>query len=376
MKPALDISSIARRLKKQYPSVYQAKDAQTMSLISYLVGPVKPALLTLLAAVGLVLLIVCVNIANLLLALDTKREKEFAVRGALGASWVRIGRQLFIECLLLSAIGGALGSALAYWAVQVLRIMAPANIPRIETVHFSGAAFCFTIAISLFSCLLFGCLPAWHAAKIDIQDSLKASAGHHTSGQRTGRAGRMLIISEIALAFMLLIGAGLLIRSFNRLQNQDLGFHASHVLTASLSFPVLSLDPNFTPPSLVPTYERILGRVNAIPGVQSAAFISQLPLVGPDANGHFSVEGRPDLPGVLSSAKLSRHQRELLSRAWHSACCRAAFSRHPTPRRAMASSSSTRTWRIACGRMKESWDTTSGSTVSIPKSVGLPSSAS
>jgi len=290
-----------------------------VSLISYLVGPVKPALLTLLAAVGLVLLIVCVNIANLLLALDTKREKEFAVRGALGASWLRIGRQLFMECLLLSTIGGALGLALAYWAVQLLRIMAPANIPRIETVHFSGAAFCFTIVISLLSCLLFGCLPAWHAAKIDIQDSLKASAGHHTSGQRTGRAGRMLIISEIALAFMLLIGAGLLIRSFNRLQHQDLGFHAGHVLTASLSFPVLSLNPNFTPPSLVPTYHRILDRVNAIHGIQSAAFISQLPLVGPDPSGQLRHRRTSRFARRVLRGKFPRYQCELLWRARNSA---------------------------------------------------------
>ena len=118
------------------------------------------------------LLIVCVNIANLLLALDTKREKEFAVRGALGASWTRIGRQLFMECLLLATIGGALGLALAYWAVQVLQIMAPANIPRIETVHFSAAAFCFTIAISLLSCLLFGCLPGCNSRISDCMPAM------------------------------------------------------------------------------------------------------------------------------------------------------------------------------------------------------------
>ncbi len=297
-----DISAITRRLKKRYPSAYQAKDAQVISLISYLVGPVKPALLTLLTAVGLVLLIVCVNIANLLLALDTKREKEFAVRGALGASWGRLARQLFIECFLLSAMGGTLGLGLAYWAIQILKIVAPSNIPRIETVSLNGSALCFTITISLLCCLLFGCLPAWNAIKINIQEALKSGSGQHTSGHRTRRAGRLLITSEIALAFMLLIGAGLLVRSFERLQHQDLGFHADHVLTASLSFPILSLDPHFTPPSLVPTYHQILDRVSAIHGVQSAAFASHLPFDGPDSDGHFFVEGQADLPGLDSDA--------------------------------------------------------------------------
>lgn len=297
-----DIDAIARRLKKQYPSAYQAKDAQVISLIGYLVGPIKPALLTLLVAVGLVLLIVCVNIANLLLALDTKREKEFAVRGALGASWQRLTRQLLIECLLLSAAGGTLGLGLAYWSIQLLKFLAPANIPRIETVTMNGSVLCFAIALSVLSCLLFGCLPAWSAAKIDIQSALKVGSGQHTSSRRARRTGHLLVISEIALAFMLLIGAGLLIRSFERLQHQDLGFHPDHVLAATLSFPVLSPNPNAGPPALAGTYRQVLDRVSAIPGVQSAAFTSQLPFAQMNRNGHFLVEGRADLPGFTSDA--------------------------------------------------------------------------
>lgn len=296
-----DISTIARRLKTQYPSFYQAKDAQVISLISHLVGSVRIALLTLLAAVGLVLLIVCVNIANLLLALDTKREREFAVRGALGASWTRLARQLFIEYFLLSTLGGLLGVALAYWAIQVLKIIAPVNMPRVETTSFNGVVFCFALAVSFFCCLLFGCLPAWNATKSNIREGLKAGSGQHTPGHRTQRAGRMLVTSEIGLAFMLLIGAGLLIRSFEQLQRQDLGFHADHVLRAQLSFPVSSLDMRVKQPSLVPAYSQILERVGALPGVDAAAVASYVPLDEFDPDGHFSVEGQTDLPGFGSN---------------------------------------------------------------------------
>ena len=297
-----DISTIARRIKNQFPGTYQASDAQVIPLRDQLMGPYKPSLLTLFAAVGFVLLIVCVNVANLLLARGAARAHELAIRGALGAARARLIRQLIVESLALAIAGGAAGIVLAWWTLHILKFFVPVNIPRIETVNMDSHVFAFAALVSMLSGLLFGIVPAFAAARIDVNETLKQASIQHTATRGTRRIGNLLVISEIALAFMLLIGTGLLVRSFEHLRRQPAGFEPANVLTAALSFPVLSLNWN-VPPDRLNNYQSIAAGIRLIPGVRVVAYSSALPLTGDPRDGHFSVEGIADLPGFLSDAK-------------------------------------------------------------------------
>jgi predicted permease len=297
-----DISAIARRIKIQFPGTYQASDAQVISLRDRLAGTFKGSLFTLLAAVGFVLLIVCVNVANLLLARGAARAHELAIRGALGACRARLIRQLVVESLALAIAGGVAGITLAWWTLHIFKSFVPVNIPRIETVNIDSHVLAFAALISILSALLFGIVPAFAAAGIDVNETLKRTPTQHTATRGTRRIGSLLVISEIALAFMLLVGTGLLVRSFERLRHQPAGFEPANVLTAALSFPVLSLNWN-APPDRLENYQSIADRIRLIPGVRAVAYSSALPLTGDPHDGHFSVEGVPDLPGFLSDAK-------------------------------------------------------------------------
>jgi putative ABC transport system permease protein len=298
-----EIGAIARRIKREYPSPYQGKDAQVISMQQHIAGPVKPTLLTLFAAVGLVLLIVCVNVANLLLARSTAKARELAIRGALGADWRRLIRPLLMESLILSVVGGAAGTLLAFWAVRLIKLFIPSNIPRIETAGIDLPVLFFAGLISLLSGLLFSLMPAWSATRTDINEGLKEGSSQHTASYGTRRSGNLLVVSEIALAFMLLIGTGLLVRSFERLNHQGSGFDPKNVLTADLIFPMISTDPKAPPVNYVPDYQTIASAVRRIPGVREAAFSSAVPLDGNGQDGHFSIQGQADLPGMLSDAK-------------------------------------------------------------------------
>ncbi len=297
-----DISAIARRIKRQFPGTYQASDAQVISLRDRLTGSFKLSLFTLLAAVGFVLLIVCVNVANLLLARGAARAHELAIRGALGAGRARLIRQLIVESFALAMAGGVAGSALAWWTLRVLKFFVPLNIPRIETVNMDSHVLAFAALVSIFSALLFGIVPAFAAARIDVNEALKRASTQHTATRGSRRIGNLLVTSEIALAFMLLIGTGLLVRSFEHLRRQPAGFEPANVLTAALSFPVLSLNGN-APPDRLENYQSIADRIRLLPGVRAVAYSSALPLTGDPRDGHFWVEGLPDLPGFLSDAK-------------------------------------------------------------------------
>ena len=282
-----DISAIAQRIKQQYPDPFQSRDASTVLLESYLVGQVRPALLVLFAAVGFLLLIVCVNVANLLLVRVTARGRELAVRTALGARRWHLLRQMLLESLLLALAGGAAGFLVAGWSMDLLRVLLPAEVPRASEIRIDGGVALFALAISALAGILFGALPAWRASRFNINEALRAGSRSYTSGKRSHRTQAMLVISEVALSLVLLAGAGLLAQSFWRLRSVDPGFHSDHVLTASITLPER---PNFAP-----EYRALLDKVRAVPGVQSAGVISQLPLDRMQSDGNFQIQGHPEI---------------------------------------------------------------------------------
>ncbi|WP_224369803.1 ABC transporter permease [Hyalangium versicolor] len=254
---------------------------------------VRPALLVLLGAVLLVLLIACVNLANLQLARAASRERELAVRTALGASPARIMRQLLTESVLLSTLGGALGLLLATWSIPALLALAPEGLPLPEAVGIDGAVLAFTLGVSLLTGLLFGLLPALQAARPDLQGSLKVSASRATSGPGGHRTRKLLVVSEVALAVILLVGASLLVKSFVALNATSPGIDTEQVLTMKLSVP----DGRYgNPEALQSFFQRVLERVQALPGVQAAGYAATLPFED-GADMMFAIEGRYQGPG-------------------------------------------------------------------------------
>lgn len=296
-----DVGAIARRIKANFPGTYQGKDAQVISLHEHLAGSVKPSLLTLLAAVGCVLLIVCVNVANLLLARGVARARELAIRGALGAGRGRLIRQLAIESLALAVVSGLAGVIFAWCTLHILKFVVPLSIAPIEAVTIDRTVLVFAALVSILSSLLFGVVPAFVASRIDVNETLKQTSAQHTAAGKTRRIGNVLVVSEVALAFVLLIGTGLMLRSFEQMRRQPAGFDSSNVLTAALSFPVLSMKWD-APPDRLQHYQAITSRIRLIPGVRYAAYTSTLPLSGDRRDGHFLIEGFPDLPGFQSDA--------------------------------------------------------------------------
>ena len=287
-----ELDAIARRLERQYPESNKGQGVTVLTLQQQLVGDVQPALVILLGAVGFVLLIACANVANLLLARSTARSREMAVRAALGAGRARLMRQVLIESLVLSAIGGAVGLFLAVWATPLVALPIPASVPRTGEIAIDATVLWFTLGVSGLTGVLFGLLPAIRLSKTDLTEPLKEAAGRAATG-RTRRAGNALIISELALSVVLLIAAGLLIQSFMRILRVDPGFRSEHVLVAHLSLPVLSLNESPQPSRILNYYRQILERTRAIPGVSAAGTSTRLPL-GDELNvtGHIETEGR------------------------------------------------------------------------------------
>jgi putative ABC transport system permease protein len=288
-----DMSDIAARLEQQYPLSNQGMGAAVISLVDQVVGSVRPALLVLLAGVGFVLLIACANVANLLLARAMARQKEIAVRTALGATRLRIVRQLLTESALLSAVGGALGLLLGYWLVNTLVALSPGTIPRINEVSLDGLTLAFTVGVSLLTSLLFGLLPALRVSKPDLQEALKQGGRTSTSGSSSSLRG-LLVISEVALTLVLLIGAGLLIKSFWRLLEVDPGFNPENALTMQVSLPSSEYKQEH---QTVDFYRRLFQRIESLPGVESAGMINNLPMGGVNINGPFQIEGEADMRG-------------------------------------------------------------------------------
>src|SRR5215813_5516268 len=285
-----ELKSIAARIEQQFPDTNTKVGATLVPLREFLVGPVKTQVLALLVAVGFVLLIACANVANLLLARSATREKEVAIRASLGAGRRRIARQLLSESLLLAVIGGAVGLLLSYWLVDLLVSFSPQGTPRLDEIDIDRRALGYTIGVTVLTGLLFGSAPVWQLFKADLNQSLRDS-GKGLHGARSGRRVlSALVVAETALALTLLVGAGLLIRSFIRLQRVDPGFNPRNVLAAVVTLPQAVYPER---PQIAPFYNQLLERIRTLPGVQSAAAVSSLPLAGNDSDADFVIEGRP-----------------------------------------------------------------------------------
>jgi putative ABC transport system permease protein len=284
-----EMDTIARQLEQQYPDTNTGRGIHLISLHERVVGDIRPALAVLLGAVGLVLLIACANVGNLLLARSARRTRELAIRVALGAGRARLISQLLTESVLIGLVGGVLGLLLAVWGTQVLLTTLPADLPRLHTVDFDGRVLTFTLVISLLAGVLFGLAPALAASRVDLHESLKE--GGRTPIPRRGRRLRsVLAVSEIALSFVLLIGAGLLLRSFQRLTDVDPGFGPDNVLTFRMSVPLAQYSD---PHGRADLYRQVLDRMEALPGVQSVGAAAALPLEHARIELTFEVVGRP-----------------------------------------------------------------------------------
>jgi putative ABC transport system permease protein len=290
-----EMSIIARRLEQAYPATNTGWGVSVSPLAEMFAGRVRPVLIVLLGAVGLLLLIACANLANLLLARAATREKEIAVRCAIGAGRTRILRQLLTESLVLALAGGGLGLALAVWSVHALRSVVPDMFPLLQHMTVDPAVLAFTFGLSLFTGLLFGLVPAWKAARLDLNTTLKESAGRSESAAGSSRVRGVLLAFEVALAVLLSVSAGLLLRSFERVTAVNPGVRVSGVLTMSLSLPAVKYD---TPLKRAEFYRDLTQRVEALPGVRSAGAVLFLPLrvsilsfrIGVNS---FTIEGQP-----------------------------------------------------------------------------------
>ena len=292
-----DIDIIASRIR-QKDKRDRSFGMDVVGLQEQVVGDVRRALLVLLGSVALVLLIACANVANLLLARAAGREKEVAIRTALGAGWKRLARQLLTESILLGLLGGAAGLLVAQLSLFVLRTINPGNIPRLEDIGINGTVLAFTFGLSLATGILFGLAPAWRAIKVDLNSTLKAGG---RSGQSSGglhlkrhHLRGLLVVSELAFSLILLIGAGLLVRSFVRLQSVAPGFTTDHVLTMQ----VAANDPKYRKDKALASFWReIETRIAHLPGVVAEGAVSALPLTGSVGWGGVHVEGYTPPPG-------------------------------------------------------------------------------
>jgi predicted permease len=293
-----EMATITARLDLEYPGTN--RNVTVLSLKEKVVGNVRPALLVLLGAVGFVLLIACANVAHMLLARNAERQKEIAVRTALGAKRSRMTRQFLTESLLLAFLGGISGLLLALWGIHVLVALSPRDIPRVETVGLDGHVLLFVFSISVLTGVLFGLVPALQASTLNLNDSLKEGDRGSSEGVRRNRLRSLLVASEFCLAMMLLVGAGLMIRSFLALQTVDPGFNPNNLLSMVVSVTgSKEAGPNQRPLF----YQQVLQQIRRIPGVQSASAINHLPLAGDIWGFPFHVEGRPlPRPGESPSA--------------------------------------------------------------------------
>ena len=282
---------VANQLQQQYPETNSNRGVNLIPLQQQLVGDTRPYLRVLFTAVGFVLLIACANVACLLLARVNARYREIAIRLALGATRWRIVRQLLTESMLLAAIGGLAGFLLAYWQTDLLVALAPPEVPRLGEISLNSQVLAWTLAVSLATGVLFGLAPALGASKPELNESLKEGGRSVVEGR--SRLRNVLVVSEIALAFMLLIGAGLLIKSFLRLQHVSPGFDPKNVLTMNVSLPRQKYKESQRINSF---FEQLISKVSSIPGVEVVGGIDPLPFGGSDGTTGFVVEGATPLP--------------------------------------------------------------------------------
>ncbi|MDQ6828461.1 MAG: ABC transporter permease [Gemmatimonadota bacterium] len=298
-----ELSAIEKDLHDRYPRTGTPTDAGVASLRTLLIRDYRTQLLVLLGAVGFVLLIACGNVANLLLARASSRQKEIAIRSALGAGRARIVRQLLTESLVLALVGGAAGLVIAHFGIRFLVTMSPPGVPRLGEASLSGGVLGFTVLVTLGCGIVFGLVPAVRAARADLQGTLKEGGKGSAMGASRDRLRSLLVVTEVAVALVLLVGAGLLVRSAVLLQAVKPGFDPSGVLSFRIALPK---ERYGDPERARQGFDRILEQVTALPGVRSAAITSTAPFGGGGQNG-LLVEGRPfdDKNVIMSTLRMT-----------------------------------------------------------------------
>jgi putative ABC transport system permease protein len=287
-----EMNTISRRLEQQYPADDKGWGAVVVPLRDQLVGEVRPALLVLLGAVAFVLLIACANLANLLLAKTLAKSKEIAIRTALGASRIRVLRQVLSETIVLALLGGTFGLLLAHIGIVSIVSFLSAKLPRAGEIGLDGRVLGFTFAMSIVTGVLAGLAPAWRLTKSNVNEQLKQGSGRTGSDQSGNRTRSALVVAEIALSLTLLISAGLMVRSLWRLRNVDPGFDPHNLLTLTLDLPPVKYAE---PTQQLGFVDEVLRRVRVLPGVDSAGAIDALPLSGNGSTQPIAVEGHPSL---------------------------------------------------------------------------------
>jgi predicted permease len=288
-----EMETIAARLAQQYPLYNMRRGAVVVPLHEQVVGDIKPALLVLLGAVGFVLLIACANVANLLLARAAVRQKEIALRLALGASRSRLTRQFLTESVLLAMFGAGLGLLFAFAGIRILTTFIPPSISQIQLISIDCTVLVFTALIALLTGIAFGLAPAIHGSHLNLNDTLKEGGRDSGGGIKGNRARGLLVIGEVAISFVLLIGAGLLINSFFHLRKLDPGFRADHLLTMKVDLSEVKYPDRDRRAAF---FDEVIRRVRSLPGVQSAAVANNLPLTYNGDSMNISVEAIPDPP--------------------------------------------------------------------------------
>ena len=286
---ASEMETITARLRAQYPDTNNRRFNRVVSLHKHLIGDNQRLLWLLLGAVTFVLLIGCANVANMVLASGAARQKEIAIRSALGASRSRVMRQLFTESTVLALAGGAVGLLIAFWGLAAITKLLPADFPRLNEIHIDLRVLGFTFAASVITGMLFGLAPALQFSRSDVQEAMRESGRGSSGSRRQSRFRQALIVVEVALSVVLLAGAGLLFRSFLRLQSVNTGFVSEQVLTAKLNPSGTSYKD---PADYAKFYKQVLERISTVPGVQDAGLINTLPLDKGPTTG-FRVDGRP-----------------------------------------------------------------------------------
>ncbi|HSE18701.1 MAG TPA: ABC transporter permease [Pyrinomonadaceae bacterium] len=287
-----EMNLIAGQLQQQYPETNAEKGVRVVPLHKQVVGNVESYLYMLFAAVGFLLLIACANVAGLLLARVTARHREVAIRIAVGASRGRLIRQLLTESVILSALSGLLGLLLAYGGVKLLVALTPSEVPRLHEIGLHVPVFLWTLTISILTGVLFGLAPAVQASRPDLNTALKESSGRNPGSFQGGGLRNLLVVSEVAVALLLLVGAGLMTKSFFRLQQVDPGFEATNVVSMNIALPT----SKYRQQQVNNFYDQLIERVKNLPGVKSAGGINPLPLSNSNVSRRFVVEGASFVP--------------------------------------------------------------------------------
>jgi putative ABC transport system permease protein len=285
-----EMDTIAAGLAAEFPQFDTGWTVRVVSIRDELAGDIRPALLVLAGAVAFVLLIACANVANLLLARGASRNREMAIRSALGAARIRVMRQLFTESLVLGVAGGIVGLLVAQWSLDLLIALSPVDLTALGHVRLSYPVLAFTAAVSIVTAVICGFAPAFEGARADVQESLKEGARQVAGGRRARRLRQIFVVSEVALAVVLLVGAGLMIRSFASLQAVDTGMNTRDVLTVRVALPGRKYNE---PSKTMRFFEDAVRRAAAIPGVQSTGIVSYLPFAGLGAGTRFTIVGEP-----------------------------------------------------------------------------------